>query len=159
MTTTTNTDNRRFEFFDYFYLKINILYRMDKHITIFSKGDDDMKKLLLAASMVLLLSLSAGVVNASAASSSTPAPQKEVFAKYPIYTITLKVGQTYQLPYAYGYKYYNLGGEGYFSIGIGGEVTALKAPLTERDSLVGSVGILDKNLNEVAEVYIMIMPQ
>lgn len=119
------------------------------------------KKYLLAGSAFLLLSLSTGVVNAAESNVSTASVGNEVvsIASARTYTISLKVGQTYQLPYAYGYKYYKMGNESYYDISLSGLLTALAyQPGRSPIDPISSVGILDKNLNDVGVYDIIINP-
>lgn len=72
------------------------------------------EKILLATSVVLLLSF--GAV-ASAAPIKVPT-NNEFSTKETSWTVTLKVGETYQLPYGRNYKYYPYqnGGSPYFKV-------------------------------------------
>ncbi|WP_179032887.1 hypothetical protein [Paenibacillus kribbensis] len=116
-----------------------------------------MKKLLMAASMVLLLSLSAGIASAA---ESTVAPTA---SKVLTYTVTLKVGQTYQLGYnpSYGrhYTYYiSPNNQDYFGVSSNGMLTAYKynyqiMPWEDH----GVVNVVDASGNEIEEVHVRII--
>ncbi|WP_025722338.1 hypothetical protein [Paenibacillus polymyxa] len=116
-----------------------------------------MKKLLMAASMVLLLSLSAGIASAA---ESTVAPTA---SKVLTYTITLKVGQTYQLGYnpSYGrhYTYYVSGyAKDCFWVSSNGMLTATNynAQVMSWEDY-GVVNVVDASGNEIEEVHVRII--
>ncbi|AHC22701.1 hypothetical protein [Paenibacillus polymyxa] len=116
------------------------------------------KKILLASSAVLLFSLGAGV--ASAADTPIQAAVKaNASTDLLTYQVTLKVGETYQLPYGRNYKYskYQYASDGpYFSVSSSGLVTALKNPYFPSGEAIGSVGILQEGVRDIALVYIEI---
>lgn len=120
-----------------------------------------MKKSLLIGAAILTLSLSSGVASA-AESAVTPTVTVNDFSTQSIsYTITLKVGETYQLPSGRNYKYYPSqyqDGGPYFTVYNNGLLTAVKYPwmLTPQEN-VGSVGIVDGNYNDIAEIFVKII--
>lgn len=116
-----------------------------------------MKKLLLATSMVLLFSVSAGVASA-AESTVTSAATKAIE-----YTITLKVGESYQLGYnpTYGrnYTYYIApDNQDYFGVSRNGMLTAYKhnfqiMPWEDH----GEVNVVDASGNHIERVHVRIV--
>lgn len=116
------------------------------------------KKVLLTASALLLLSLSTGIASASDATIK-PVAKADVTIQMLTYQVKLKVGETYQLPYGRNYKYYpsqySEGGP-YFSVTNSGLVRALKLPPTIPGEAVGSVGVVQEGVRDIAEVFIEI---
>ncbi|MDT0124888.1 hypothetical protein Q9R46_19645 [Paenibacillus sp. RRE4] len=75
------------------------------------------------------------------------------------YQVTLKVGETYQLPSGRNYKYqtFQYGSDGpYFSVSSTGFVRALKNPYAAPGEAIGSVGIWQEGVRDIALVYIEI---
>ncbi|MEI2283228.1 hypothetical protein [Paenibacillus polysaccharolyticus] len=116
------------------------------------------KGIILTASAALLLSLNTGIATASD-TTLKPATVADVSIQTLTYQITLKVGETYQLPYGRNYKYYpsqySVGGP-YFSVTNSGLVRALKLPPTIPGEAIGSVGVVQEGVRDIAEVFIEI---
>jgi uncharacterized protein YycO len=112
------------------------------------------RKLLLATSVLLLLSFGA-VVSAAPLNVSTT---NEFSTKEISWTVTLKVGETYQLPYGRNYKYYPYpnGGSPHFKVSSTGLVTALKNPYLREGEPVDGVGIVQEGVKDIGEIFIVI---
>lgn len=115
-----------------------------------------MKKLLLATSAALLLALSSGIAGASAADLKASTTASKVLK----YTITLKVGQTYQLGSGRNYTYYKSGyAKDSFGVSSTGLVTAYNWNFQVQDwEDHGIINVVDANGNELEEVHVRITP-
>lgn len=116
------------------------------------------KKVLLVSSALLLFSLSSGVASAADTPIQT-AVKANAFSELLTYQVTIKVGKTYQLPSGRNYKYYPFqysNGDPYFRVSSSGLVRALKNPHSPPGEAIGSVGVLQEGVRDIALVYIEI---
>ncbi|MGG4344943.1 hypothetical protein [Paenibacillus lautus] len=119
-----------------------------------------MKKTILTISAALLLTTGVGVASAAPIKSPTTPTTTADFSTQASWTVTLKVGETYQLPYGKNYMYSAFPSNVvnvYFKVSSTGLVTALKAPFGLRPGeAVGAVGVWVNGGSDIGEFPIVI---
>ncbi|MEK3788768.1 hypothetical protein [Paenibacillus sp. FSL K6-1230] len=120
-----------------------------------------MKKAIVVCSISAALLSSVSLPTTSSANPADPINQKATGAISTndiSWTVKLRVGETYQLPYYSGTKYYPFpnGGKPYFSVSSTGLVTILERPSPAEWKPIGAVGIV-VNGRDLGEISIIII--